>query len=240
MAGMMVFGALFGLVMSVFIPPRYEATALLTTNLEVVTNTTVTEIMVDAQVHLVGTLVFHPDVVAKVQGDLALNGLELTATELIKKTKIERQLMSTLVKVRDNNPETAALIATAWVTEAYNRLTEAYPHAVALSEAKATQAMIRRCVDDPTKQDLPFCQSLTVERAEELLNETESIILIESPLSLGLTSELNVSQFQPAIVPARPVEYQRSVLILAGAMAGLLFALFSGELIKKDHHREQA
>ena len=236
-AGIMLLGALLGLVISLLIPPKYEAFSKLTTNLEVVTGTNVTEIMVDAQVDIVGTLVFHPDVIEQVKQSLADEGRTYTATELTRKTKIERQLMSTLIQVRDTDPEVAALIASTWAEKAYDRLSEAYPHALALTEAKASQAMLSGCLEDATKQNLPFCQTLTSENTEELLKETESVILQESPLSLGLTGELNVSQFQPASIPESPIAFQRSILILAGAMAGLMLALLLGELLTKEQER---
>lgn len=237
-AGFMLLGALIGLIFSLLLPPKYEAISKLTTNMQVVTDTNVTEIMLDSQVDMIGTLVFHPDVVERVKQNLAAQGFIFTEDELIDKTKIERQLMSTLVKVRDTDPQVAALIASAFTEEAFTRLNEAYPHALALSEAITSQAMVTRCLQDTTKQDLPFCQSLTVEKAEEIIRETESVILQESPLSLGLTSELNISQYQPATIPDRPIAFQRSILILSGALAGLVFALLLGELLTKEHERE--
>lgn len=237
-AGIMLLGALIGFTISLFLPPKYEAVSKLTTNLEIVTDTNVTEIMIDAQVDIVGTLVFHPDVVESVRQSLAEEGMSYTSTELIRKTKIERQLMSTLIKVRDVDPEVAALVASTWAEKAYERLAEAYPHALALSEAKASQAMLTGCLEDPLKQELPFCQSLTEEKTEQLVSETKIIILQESPLSLGLTGELNVSQYQPAPTPDRPIAFQRSILILAGALAGLVLALILGELLSKESERE--
>jgi len=117
-------------------------------------------------------------------------------------------------------------------------LNEAYSHALTLSEAKASRAMLTACIEDTTKQTLPFCQSLTEEKTNQLLSETERIILQESPLSLGLTSELNVSQYQPAPIPDRPIAFQRSILILAGALAGLVSALVFDELLTKESERE--
>ncbi len=237
-AGIMLIGALIGLIFGFFFPPKYEATAKLTTNLEVVTSTNVTEIMVDSQVDLIGTLVFHPDVVERVRLSLADQGRTYTSTELKSKTKIERQLMTTLIKVRDTDPEVAALIASTWAEEAYGRLSEAFQHALALSEAKATQAMVVSCFNDTQQQKLPLCQSLTTEKAAQLLGELKGVILDESPLSLGLTGELNISQYQPAPIPNRPVAQQRSTMILAGAIAGLMCALLLGELLVKEHNRE--
>lgn len=237
-AGLMLLGAMIGLVISFLLPPKYEAISKLTTNLEIVTDTNVTEIMVDAQVDIVGTLVFHPDVVERVIQSLADEGLTYIPTELTRKTKIERQLMSTLIKVRDTDPKVATLIASTWAEKAYERLSEAYPHALALSEAKASQALLTSCIEDTTKQNLPFCQSLNPQTTDQILSETEAIILQESPLSLGLTGEINISQYQPAPIPGHPIAFLRSTLILAGALAGLVFALLLGELLTKEHERE--
>lgn len=237
-AAIMLLGALVGLILSLFLPPKYEATAKLTTNLEIVTGTNVTEIMVDSQVDLIGTLVFHQDVINQVIKSLDEEGLSYTANELTQKTQIERQLMSTLIKVRDIDPKVASLIATTWAEKAYERLSEAYPHGLALSEAKASQAMLTGCLVDTSKQNLPFCQALTPEKAEQLRSEAESVILQESPLSLGLTGELNISQYQPAPIPERPVAFQQSILILAGAVVGLVIALLLGELLAKEQDRD--
>lgn len=237
MAGLMLVGALIGFLLGFFFSPKYEAIAKLTTNLEVVTGTNVSEIMVDSQVDLIGTLVFHSDVVERVRQSLADKALNYTETELKSKTRIERQLMTTLVKVRDTDPEVAAIIATTWAKEAYKRLGEAYPHALALSEAKAKQTMIVGCFNDATKQKLPLCQALTTESATELLRGIKGTFSEESPLSLGLTGELNVSQYQPAPIPSKPVSQQRSTLILAGALAGLVLALLLGELLTKEQNR---
>lgn len=237
-AGLMLLGALVGLIVSLLIPPQYEAVSKLTTNLEIVTNTNVTEIMVDAQLDLVGTLVFHTDVVDQVLLSLADEGISLTADELTNKTSIERQLMTTLIKVRDRDPQVAEKIATSFAEQTFKRLNEAYPHALTLSEAKATQVMLNSCLKDTKKQELPFCQSLTQGKAEQLISETETVILRESPLSLGLTGEINISQYQPASLPERPIAFQRSTLILSGTMVGLVLALILGEVTTKEQERE--
>lgn len=234
----MLIGALIGLIFSLFFPPKYEAISKLTVNLEIVTSAYISEQMVDSQVGTAGGLVFYPDVIEQVLESLDAEGLTFTTRGIAQKTSIERQLMTTLIKVRDKDPQVAALIATKFAEKTFELLNKTYPHALALSEAKATQAMLTNCIQDKAKQDLPFCQSLTVDKTEQLMKETELVILRESPLSLGLTSAMNISHYQPAIVPDRPIAFTRSVLILAGALAGLVIALLLGELVTKEKERE--
>lgn len=98
--------------------------------------------------------------------------------------------------------------------------------------------MLNSCLNDTKKQELPFCLSLTQEKAEKLISEAETVILRESPLSLGLTGEINISQYQPASQPERPLAFQRSTLMLSGTMVGLVLALILGEVTTKEQERE--
>ena len=63
-------------------------------------------------------------------------GNSLTYDQLKKNTSVERQLMNTVIKVRDKNPQVAARIASEWAEILYTSLSGSVPHAVVLSGAK--------------------------------------------------------------------------------------------------------
>jgi len=67
-----------------------------------------------------------------------------------------------------------------------------------------------------------------------------AIILEESPKSLGLILALNVSQYQPAAVPADPLNYQRGTLILGGAGVGLIIGIILNEIPSKRKNPNEA
>jgi len=235
-----ILGALIGGVLSLFFTPIYEAKALVSTNMELRVDGTLTEIMLDAQINHIGELVFYPEVVSRLIEMEAAQGNELTLEDLKQKTSVERQLMNTIIKVKDPDPQLAARIASEWAEILYNRLNEAYLHAVRLSEAKLQYEALSTCFSDALKVPKTFCLSLTPDELSKEMERLNAIILEESPRSLGLTLALNVSQYQPAAVPADPLNYQRGTLILSGAGVGLIIGIIINEIPSKHKKSNEA
>ena len=233
-------GALIGGVLSLFFTPIYEAKALVTTNMELRIDGTLTEIMLDAQINHIGELVFYPEVVSRLIETEAAQGNELTLEALKQKTSVERQLMNTIIKVKDPDPQLAARIASEWAEILYNRLNEAYLHAVRLSEAKLQYEALSACFSNALKVPKTFCLSLTPDELSKEIERLNAIILEESPKSLGLTLALNVSQYQLAAVPADPLNYQRGTLILGGAGIGLITGILLNEIPSKHKKTDEA
>jgi len=100
-----VLGGLIGYLSGFFVPPIYEAKAVLTTNIDLKEDRPIiTEIMVDSQLNYVGELMFNPKIIDPLLSQEANSGNPLTLEDLKSSASIERQLMSTIVKVRDNDP----------------------------------------------------------------------------------------------------------------------------------------
>ncbi|MGV7975843.1 MAG: hypothetical protein AB2L16_03005 [Anaerolineaceae bacterium] len=235
----MIAGALLGALLSLALPPVYEARALVSTNLELVQDANITEIMLDAEINHIGELVFHPEVVSALIEKEASLGNALTLEQLKKITSVERQLMNTVIKVRDQNPEVAARIASEWAEILYTRLTDAYEHAVQLSSAKLQYNSIRDCLSAQPKTPKSFCSSLTAQSSRAELERLVEIIIAESPKTLGLTVALNVSQFQPAALPDEPLHHARGALMLGGALAGMAAGLALAEISPKFRRNDE-
>ena len=229
-AACILLGGLLGGLLSTAFRPVYEAKSLVTTNMELRVDGTLTEIMLDAQINHIGELVFHPDVVAQLIAAEQAQGNTLTLEDLKQKTSVERQLMNTVIKVQDSDPQVAARIASQWAEILYNRLSEAYPHAVRLSEAKLEYDALAACLSDASKEPTTFCLALTPDSLAAEMERLNGIIFEESPQSLGLTVALNVSQFQPAPIPTEPLYNQRGALILGGAGIGLVAGILLNEI----------
>ncbi len=222
---MMIVFAIVGLVISFMLSPKYEAESFLITNLELVQDTNVTEVMVDSQLELIGQLMYHPDITDEVLRLENEAGNQITLAQLKKNCLIERRLMTTVIKVRDGNPAVAARIASNWVEIAYERLSQAYAHALLVSEAKWTITSIEDCQTDPRTLETGFCQNLTPDEVNRLTDDAHAVILAEAPYALGLTKDLQISQFQPAALPEEPIQGARANLMLAGALIGLVLSL---------------
>ena len=227
---LIIFFASAGLLVSLLFPPEYEAESFVITNLELVTDTNVTEIMVDSQLELVRRIMYHPDIVAEVLLLEEAVGNPITYTNLMEKSQIERRLMTNIIKVRDADPETAARIANHWAKVSYENLSQAYSHALLVSDAHWTITSIEDCQSDPLVNETEFCQNLTPEEVARLKYDAHEVILAEGPQTWGLTKDLKVSHFQPASIPKKPIQGARANLILAGGMIGLLLSLIVYEL----------
>lgn len=234
----MLLFALIGLAVRSFFSFQYEAEAVLITNLELVEDTNITELMVYTQLELVRQLMFHPDITAEVLRVEHEAGNLITLEQLGNKSVIERRLTSTLIKVRDTDPLIAARIATTWAEAAFERLTEAYEHALLVSEAKWVLTSTEQCLTDEKLFTTAFCESLTLEEVEEKTNTAHEIILAESPYALGLTKDLQISQYQPAGIPSEPVQGRRGNMALTGALFGLVLSLIYHELPHKKSATE--
>lgn len=228
--GMMLVFAMIGWFIGSIYKFPYEATSVLITNLEIVEDTNITEIMIDSQMELIRQLMYHPDITRAVLDHEAEHNNPLTLGQLEKKSVIERRLNSTLIKIRDTDPQIAKRIADAWAEAAYKRLSEAYPHAFLVSEAKWVITSIEDCLSDELVFETNFCEELTVEKAKLLIDEAKQIVLEEEPLSLGLTKEIQISQYQSASLPSEPVRGGQVNSMFIFALAGLLLSFILYEL----------
>ncbi len=234
----MIFFALIGFVAGFFVPFQYEAEATLVTNLELVEDTNITELMVYSQLEIVRQLMFHPDITDQVLENEKLAGNPISLDQLTKMSIIERRLSTTLIKVRGKDPQVAARIATSWAQAAYDRLTEAYEHALLVSEAKWVITSTEKCLEDEKVFTTTFCENLTLEGIESQTKDAQAVIIAESPFALGLTKDIQISQYKPAAIPSTPVQGGRGNMVLIGAMIGLVISLIVFELPIFDSKQE--
>lgn len=217
----MMAGALLGYLFGQFEKPLYQAEARVNLNLEIVEDANINEVMMDSQIDHISELAYHQDVINDLISLRQTKGSTISLDYLKKYASIERQLMTTVIKVCSEDAVLASEIATEWAEALTNRIKEAYPHALLVSEAKAVLTAIEDCSGDPVKGELPFCQTLTLEDVKKLEREANSIILKESPLAMGLTKDLNIVGFQPSGIPNQPIRNSTGLFILFGTLVGL-------------------
>ena len=230
-----VLGGLIGYLSGFFLPPIYEAKAVLTTNIDLKEDRPIiTEIMVDSQLNYVGELMFNPKIIDPLLSQEANSGNPLTLEDVKSSASIERQLMNTIVKVRDNDPVIAARIATNWAKIAFETLLEAKSHVLAIVEAKQQLALIETCfptnpdnaADKPTiVTEKAFCEGLTFQSAEAKLEEATRVLAAEESKTLGLTPYINISQYIPASVPVTPISQNQGLMTLSGMVIGIVVGI---------------
>ncbi|MGB4595014.1 MAG: hypothetical protein WBI14_03830 [Anaerolineaceae bacterium] len=227
----MLSGAMVGLLASYTLRPIYEAKASITANMEIVRNGNITEMMVDSQMTIIGSQVYDVQVVEEVLLSEQAIGHNLTNEEFRENANFERQMLNTILKYRDHDPEIAQRIVNSWAHAFYNRLMDAYPYGLSVSEARDTLQQIMKCQTDLEAQETDYCVALNPETVVTLKEQANAIILEESPLSMGLTSALTISNLIPADIPDAPLRYSRGSLILAGTFLGMAIAILRIEVL---------
>lgn len=231
---LIIIGALLGFSISLFTKPVYEAESRLITNVELVRDANITEIMVDSQLELVRELLYQSDIIDALIVSEAKAGHQIDLQYLRENTVLERRLMTTVIKSRSSDPEIATRIANSWVKIAYDRLSQAYEHALLVSEAKWMLTSIEDCQTNSKVFETAFCKSLDPTTIANLTEEAHKVILEESAHALGLTKDIQISQYQEASVPSKPIRFSRGTFVLSGGLIGLIIALIFLEFPKKQ------
>ncbi len=232
-------GALIAFAFSFLKEPIYEATALVTSNLHLNKDGSVNEFMLDSQINHIGELYYNPNVVQKLIEREYENGIHIDLETLKEIATVERRMLNSLIKIRHKDPEVAADIASNWAEILYKTLEQAYPYALEASRAKDTLVLLENCDNTNSNPEYTieidaFCQSMTKSEYDQALATAKETVLQNDRNSLGLSEYLNVSQYQPAAIPAKPVSFHRGSMVLAGGVIGLLFA-FMILIIRKQN-----
>lgn len=221
----LIIGGLVGLVMSVSLPPVYEATFIIVTNVRIDGTKEITEIMLDAAINHIGDLAYNPVIVERMVTALNKQGVQVDFEEIMDITFIERRLNSTHLKARWRDPDSAMKVANTWGLILYDMLQEGYKQAVIADDLTAYQETLKACLLD---EDSSGCGTYCGLSKEDLQGEITRVsfdIAARRNESLGLYSELTISDYQEADFPEKPTFYEQRSLILAGMGIGFLLSL---------------
>lgn len=237
---LIVCGGLIGYLLGFLLPPIYETKAVVTTNIDLVENRpVVTEIMVDSQLNYIGELMYNPRIIEPLLQQEVSYGNPITIEDLKSMATIERQLMSTIIKVRGSNPEIAARIATNWAKLAYETLLAARPHVLAATQARQELALIEVCYptnsaanESTSSGEDSFCEGLSYKSANTKLEEATKVLASEEPKTLGLTAYIIPSQYIPASLPLAPASNNQGMMAFSGMIIGIVVGIIFVELAR--------
>lgn len=176
--------------------------------------------------HMIGALeglMFAPPVAQKLLASLESRGIPAAAVVGGKTIFVERQQSQIFLRVRNENPETAALIANLWAEEAYAALLEAYGHALRAWGLRSYITGLSTCTQLAQPDPTSLCGKATLAEVQQALQTAQAELETETVASQGVTSVVSFEYTQPAEIPTQPAVFERNGLILAGTMLGFLF-----------------
>jgi len=233
-----VIGGAIGCLVSLTLPPRYEAYAQISSQLNYSEAYELEDYEENRAVNEVGWVCVLDPVLNEVENQLQDRGYKVDRSAIIEMFSVERIDDLWTLRVTHTDPQTAALFANIWADESYRQLTDAYSHALEAKNLQAHVSALNSCLSLP-KQKTDFLE-ICSEKDEKTLTEEirEKTDLLEQELALArlLHPDLQFSFVSQAVVPRKPANRARGGLVFAGAALG--FILMLAYLLVKDGRKK--
>lgn len=223
-------GGLLALLISFSLPPIYETSFKIVTDVRIKQNDAITEIMLDAAINHVGDLAFNPYIVERVISALNNQEIILKFDEFLDIASVERRLNTTYLKVQNRDPQTAELIADTWGLVLYEMLEDGYKKAIVAEGLNEYQESLANCLENSTETQCGTYCGLSRDELEGEITRVGGLVAQNRNESLGLYPELTIAEYQEADYPEKPFIYGQRSLIVAGAGIGLLIGVLFIEL----------
>ena len=226
-AALMLAGVLLGWGFSLLSAPIYEAQAEILTGVNSAQVGSVDDEELDLIINTAGDVMDSTLVRQAVLDAAAARGWPLELTAFSGPLTLERKAQSWVFRVQDEDPQRAADLANLWADEALAALDEAAQSArLAEAEQRALDSLVtcwQYNVSQP--QGSAACAPLTASELQDQIVELNTAVQDARAEAQGLFPGINYALNQEASRPTRPLHYDRTNLMLAGAGLGLLIAL---------------
>jgi uncharacterized protein involved in exopolysaccharide biosynthesis len=211
-------GGIAGWAFHFFNPPIYEATSVITVNMDF-QKRHLTQYEQDYAFNAAGAIGTSDVVDGQVVTDAKKNGIQIELDQLQQQMFLERKQSVWELHIRDRNPDIAARLANLWAQDFTEALNAALVHAIHADQIQSQMDSINIGLAASGSYILsPEAQTTLKKLSDELLQEQRS--------SQGVISIMKFAQTGSAPVPQSPVLYRLALLVLAGAGIGFVVSLW--------------
>jgi hypothetical protein len=229
-----VVGGLIGYLASLALPPRYEAYAQISSQLNYNEAYELEDYEENRAVNEVGWVCVLDPVLNEVETQIKEQGYQIDRSTIIEMISVDRIDDLWSLRVTHTNPQTAALFANIWADESYRQLTDAYSHALEAKNLQTQVSSLESCLSLPKSQtaSIAICATKDLESITKEIGEKSDLLQQELALARLLHPDLQFSFVSRAVVPQQPTSRARGGLVFAGAT--LAFILTLTYLLVKD------
>ncbi len=219
-------GGLAGWLFSLVQRPVYESVAEITTVIDYAYSGRLTDTEADHLITAVGEVINSTEVTDKVKVELARTGFEIGDGELEDSLSLSRQGYRWELSSRFSDPKHAQRVNEIWLETGTQALTELKQDSLNGVQAYLVQQSIETCFSQAVVVE-PVSAFCTAQELEEL---TQKVASSGSAEDKSLLDSLNLSGLSFQVtrlpdLPVTPVRRQSSLLVLSGAMIGLLASI---------------
>jgi len=228
---LMMLGGLVGFALNRIRPPLYEAISVIAVSIDFSRSGDLEDYEEDYVIGIAGDVIQSSEVVAHV-ADLA----GISQDQLNSQLYLERSYYTWTLRARDASSQRAAELANLWADQAVQELGASLEQAL-LADRYANQLdQLEDCMAHPEPAPV-LCSDLSQVRLQiEEISTLQRDAIVQSR---GVPSYTLFTLSQRAAVPTRPAVFNQGQMVLAGALIGLLLALWAIHLRLPDRLRER-
>jgi uncharacterized protein involved in exopolysaccharide biosynthesis len=200
-------------------PPIYEASAVITINMDF-TKRELTQYEEDYAFAAAGAIIASTGVKNQVVAEAQARGLPTDINRLQRQMFLEEKQSVWELHIRDQDPKVAAKLANIWAEKADGALSVALEHAL---RAEQIQDQINSITSSQSAASGSSGLSIETQAAlQDLSNE----LVQEKRLTKGVISIMTFALSETATAPETPALYNLANLVLAGACIGFIISLW--------------
>ncbi len=231
---LMVVGGIVGYCFHLFLPPIYEAKAVVSINLDF-PKANLTQIEEDYAFNAASAIITSSSVMNLVIADAQGQGYSITPSIFRKDFYLEGMQSVWELRVRDRDPNAATALANIWSQVSTDALNSALAHALQADQLQIQIAGLENCLAGTTPHLVTIqldCKGYSNEVIQSMLLDQTAALVNEKKASLGIISIMSIGLTDLAATPETPVLYGQAGLVLAGAFLGLLVSLWVVNTLK--------
>jgi uncharacterized protein involved in exopolysaccharide biosynthesis len=214
-----VLGGIAGWTFHFFHPAIYEATAVITIDMDF-TKRELTQYEEDYAFNAAGAIIASTPVEDQIVSEARAQGILIDTSQLQRERYSEGKQSVWELRVRDRDPKVAAGLANIWAEKAAEALDVALRHAL---RAEQIQEQISSITSGQSTAS--GSSGLNTEIQTTLQGLTDELVQ-EKRLSLGVISIMTFALTETATVPETTALYNLANLVLAGACIGFIISLW--------------
>jgi uncharacterized protein involved in exopolysaccharide biosynthesis len=227
---MIVFG-IFALVLSNFISPLYEASAVYSVTIDYTETGALSDIQEDQAMKGVGNLIDSDEVIEKTLDTLNKHSLQITRDQFEKGSTLDREEFQWTIRYRSSDPILSKDIIQTWMEISDTLIKESLIHAQVVDTEREYLWNLEECLQYATGQSSAnqICGFLSIKELIDQISNVSKSINEEKTAARGLFSPISVQIVKKPVVSHHPVRHQRNLLVFGGMVSGLLImVLFQG------------
>ncbi len=228
--GLAILGGVIGWSVHFFQPPVYEAHAEIIITININPSIPLSQYDEDLALNTAGSLILSNAVIERVVDNAHMQGINLDVSMVPQTFIAEREHSSWVLRVRNSNPETAALLANLWAEQAYAFFLSAQQNILRAATLGNELNALQTCLTNTGQATDGWvrCGDVLIENFQKTQQTLLDQLGAAQQQAGALSPLLLFGMGAAAATPEQPVVYGIAPLTFAGALIG--FLLGSGVL----------